>query len=132
MKLYITPTQEKLNGYLHGSDPNLSQYMNGEIEEILSPHLVNLVEFELLGPLMKQWFDKLQLNGLLKIGGYDAVEFAKLLFTYRLSPEERNNLIKNSKCFLDMSEVQSILKKAGFQIKAKKLEGMYYYFECAK
>lgn len=132
MKVNITTDGTQLNGYLNTDSPTLEQVSHSEATEILAPHIINAIPFQDLGTLFEIFLSKLRKGGIIKIGGYDAIELGRGMLFETVSTVERNSLIGMSRCFMTLEEVVEVMEHVGFKIKKKKLDGLYYLIEAER
>lgn len=103
-----------------------------DADEIVAPFCWNSIPVEHYGMVLELIFRKLKVGGTLLIGGYDIIEFSKAVLYETISPDDRNQLIKNSQNFSALHEVTAILESAHLKVERRTLNGLHYTIEAVK
>lgn len=117
-----------LSGYLN-SGPDVTMVDDSSCTEILAPFAVNSIHYQQLSEILGLWKSKLRLNGVLKLGGYDLVEFSKRVVRYEIEAEQKNQVICDSGSFLSLDEITQLCEGLGFIVLKRKLDGIHYLLE---
>jgi hypothetical protein len=121
-----------LNGFLNlNHSKELELVPTNSATLIAAPfHFTSLAEeeFGVLGLM----FDRLKYGGTLKLGGYDAVEFAKQILRQTIEPSTRNQLVRGFQNLMSLEEVTELVVRAGFKIESRKLDGVTFLIEAMK
>lgn len=80
---------------------------------------------------MQLIFRKLKVGGIVKIGGYDVIEFAKAVLFENLPFEDRTGLVASSQNFMSLDEVTTIVAN-NFKIINRSLNHLHFMIEAQK
>ena len=131
--LKINIANGELNNYLNlNAIQELDLVKSNDAEEIVAPFIFNSIPPNQVLQALSMLRDRLKYDGKLILGGYDVVEFAKLVLLYQIDVEKRQEIIFNCHNFFSLEEVTELVKKVGFKILSRKLDGMYFLIEGKK
>lgn len=126
------------NVYRQGAITNLDWLCeDNSVDEILALNILNYIPFEKFIQTFKNWFNKLQSKGVLKISIIDLYIISKYFTNSQINIEQFLEHIwgnkNNRKCSsIDSFSLCNLLTTTNFKIIGKRYDGISFYAEAIK